>query len=463
MYKTESSTEETAILVGVVTPERSSRVVRDNLNELEQLARTAGAVVTDRVTQNLNNIVPATYIGSGKVKEIKQMVADQGTDLVIFDDDLAPVQVRNLEEEIGCKLLDRSGLILDVFASRASTSAAQTQVEMAQLEYLRTRLTRRWTHLSRQEGGIGTKGPGETQIEMDRRLIDKRIATLKERLEKIDRQRQTQRKQRDGHTRIALVGYTNAGKSTLMNVLADEAHVQAEDQLFATLDATTRTMQLGDKKPVLVSDTVGFIRKLPHNLIESFKSTLDEVRESDILIHVVDVSHPRYEEQIRVANETLEEIGAADQKVLMVFNKIDRLDDKRVLSALRKKHSRAAFTSAIRGIGTSSLKKMLRELIEENYVEREVYIPAAESELIAYIHRAGEVVAKDYTVATAPEESTPKAVAHMQFKVPKAVAGELDARLVPFMRLQPDATSGGDGFGKVSSQDAPSEQMPKET
>jgi GTP-binding protein HflX len=450
LYKTDPSTVETAILVGVVTPDRSRWVVRDNLDELEQLARTAGAVVTDRVTQNLNSIVPATYIGSGKVQTLKQMASAQDTDLVIFDDDLAPVQVRNLEEQIGCKLLDRSGLILDVFAGRASTAAAQTQVEMAQLEYLRTRLTRRWTHLSRQKGGIGTKGPGETQIEMDRRLIDKRIATLKERLEEIDRQRQTQRKQRDQHTRLALVGYTNAGKSTLMNVLAEEAHVQAEDQLFATLDATTRTMQLGDMKPVLVSDTVGFIRKLPHNLIESFKSTLDEVRESDILIHVVDVSHPRYEEQIRVVDETLKEIGADEQEVLMVFNKIDKLDDTRALRTLRKKHTRAAFTSAIRGIGTSSLKKMLREIIEENYVEREVYIPAAESELIAYIHRAGEVVSKDYTVATTSEESTPKAVAHMQFKVPKAVAGELDAQLISFSQLTPVASPGGDGFGKVS-------------
>jgi len=272
---------ETAIIVGVITPQQSRFEVRDHLNELEHLANTAGAEVTDRLTQSLNSPDPATFIGSGKVSELGRLTKKRDTDLVIFDDELSPVQVKNIEKQIDCKLLDRSGLILDIFASRAQTRAAKTQVELAQLDYLRSRLTRRWTHLSRQEGGIGTKGPGEKQIEMDRRMIDKRMAKLRDKLDKIDQQRQTQRKGRNEHTTVSLVGYTNAGKSTLLNALADE-NVFAEDRLFATLDATTRTVELDANKEVLMSDTVGFIRKLPHRLIESFKSTLDEVRESDL-------------------------------------------------------------------------------------------------------------------------------------------------------------------------------------
>jgi len=313
---------ESAIIVGVITPQESRFTVRDHLNELEHLARTAGADVTDRVTQSLNSPDPATFIGSGKVQELARLTKQRDSDLVIFDDELSPVQVKNIEEEIDCKLLDRSGLILDIFASRAQTRAAKTQVELAQLDYLRSRLTRRWTHLSRQEGGIGTKGPGEKQIEMDRRMIDKRMAKLRDKLEKIDQQRQTQRKNRSEHTTVSLVGYTNAGKSTLLNALADE-DLLAEDRLFATLDATTRTVELDTNKEVLMSDTVGFIRKLPHSLVESFKSTLDEVREADLLLHVVDISHPGFEEQIRIVNQTLHDIGAGDTPTYMVFNKID--------------------------------------------------------------------------------------------------------------------------------------------
>ncbi|NBC17639.1 MAG: GTPase HflX, partial [Bacteroidetes bacterium] len=244
MYTPDRSSLESAVIVGVTVPGQTRWDTEDALNELEQLADTAGATVTDRVIQNLDRINPATYIGKGKVSELKGLVKQRGTDLVIFDDDLAPVQIRNLEKAFGCKLLDRSGLILDIFAGRAKTAVAKTQVELAQLEYLRTRLTRMWTHLSRQKGGIGTKGPGETQIETDRRLIDTRIATLRERLEKIDRQRKTQRKGRDQFTRVSLVGYTNAGKSTLLNALADDADVFAENRLFATLDATTRLVTL---------------------------------------------------------------------------------------------------------------------------------------------------------------------------------------------------------------------------
>ncbi|MEX0599973.1 MAG: GTPase HflX, partial [Rhodothermales bacterium] len=266
MHEYKPVATESAVLVGVVTPDTTRWNVEDSLNELAELADTAGAAVTDRITQSLTKLNPATYIGKGKVDEVKRLVTARGTDLVIFDDDLSPVQIRNLERALDCKLVDRSALILDIFATRAKTAVAKTQVELAQLDYLRTRLTRQWTHLSRQKGGIGTKGPGETQIETDRRLIGDRISTLKDRLEKIDRQRTTQRKGRDQFSRVSLVGYTNAGKSTLMNALAG-ADVFAENRLFATLDATTRQVELAPNKEALLSDTVGFIRKLPHKLI----------------------------------------------------------------------------------------------------------------------------------------------------------------------------------------------------
>lgn len=455
MYRLDDQSEETAILVGVITPDRSRWEIEDNLDELEQLALTAGARVTERVMQNRTRVDPATYIGSGKVREIGRMAEEQQVDLVIFDDDLAPVQIRNLEEEIGCKLMDRSGLILDVFAGRASTSAAKTQVEVAQLEYLRSRLTRRWTHLSRQKGGIGTKGPGETQIETDRRLIDKRIATLKEKLERIDRQRQTQRKQRDQLNRVSLVGYTNAGKSTLMNALAEDTDVFAEDRLFATLDATTRKIQLDDKKPVLLSDTVGFIRKLPHNLIESFKSTLDEVRESDILIHVVDVTHPRYESQIEVVDQTLEELRADEKPTLMVFNKIDELDGKGIPPGLRDRYPHVSFVSAIRGIGMSGLKENLLQLVERNYVDVEVTIPAAEAETLAFLHRIGDVETKEYTVAAGNGDEAPTtAVAHLRVEVPRRFEAEVDRRVAPFDDLEPRSDV-GDEFGAVSANGEP--------
>ena len=272
------------------TPATTPAELRDGLDELELLTDTAGADTIARLTQNLPRVHGATFIGKGKVDELRQLVEKHKADLVVFDDDLSPVQVRNLEKAIksednNVKLVDRSGLILDIFASRARSAQAKTQVELAQLQYLRSRLTRAWTHLERQKGGIGMRGPGETQIETDRRLIGNRIAVLKDQLEKIDRQRTTQRKGRLDQTRVALVGYTNAGKSTLMNALAD-AGVFAEDRLFATLDATTRQILLDTNKPVLLADTVGFIRKLPHALVESFKSTLDEVREADVLLHV---------------------------------------------------------------------------------------------------------------------------------------------------------------------------------
>ena len=437
MYPTQPPIRESAILVGVVLPGQSRWDVDDSLDELELLADTAGAHVTDRLTQALARVSPSTYIGSGKVRELKQLVAARGTDLVIFDDDLSPVQLRNLEKDIGCKLVDRSALILDIFAGRARTAIAKTQVELAQLDYLRTRLTRQWTHLSRQKGGIGTKGPGETQIETDRRLIGARIATLRERLQRIDRQRTTQRKGREQHTRVSLVGYTNAGKSTFMNALADTT-VLAEDRLFATLDATTRLVPLAPNKQVLLSDTVGFIRKLPHNLIESFKSTLDEVRESDVLVHVVDVTHPRYEDHIRVVHETLKELEAHEKPTLVVFNKVDALEEHGALATLRAEHPDAAFVSALRGIGLDDFRARLLDLIESDFVERIAYVPVSESRAISHIHRVAEVLAEDYMFARNGDDGAePQAVARLRFRAAKKHVQDLSPLLDRYAGLTP--------------------------
>jgi GTP-binding protein HflX len=449
LYTVQDHTPETALLVGVITPDDSRWAVRDNLDELAHLAETAGATVTGRVTQSLTRINPVTYIGSGKARELQRRVAEEGADLVIFDDDLAPVQVRNLEKLIDCKLLDRSGLILDIFASRAQTAASKTQVELAQLQYMRSRLTRMWTHLSRQKGGIGTKGPGEKQIETDRRLIGERISKLREKLDAIDRQRTTQRKGRRRQTRVSLVGYTNAGKSTLMNALAG-AGVLAENRLFATLDATTRLVELDDNKEVLLSDTVGFIRKLPHGLVESFKSTLDEVRESDLLVHMVDVTHPRFEDQMRVVDATLRDLGADDKPTLVVFNKVDTLEDHGLLPALRREHPDAAFVSALRGIGLDGMKEDLLALVERDFVEREVLIPVTEPALIARIHRLADVLEETYGYALDAEadaggdgEARPRAVARLRFRLAQRHARRLAPVLAPFapLTLLPDAAA----------------------
>lgn len=435
MYEHEHLPIEKAILVGVITPTSSRWDVEDSLNELEQLADTAGAVVSDRVTQSLAKINPATYVGRGKVDELKQLVMTRKSDLVIFDDDLSPVQIRNLERALQCKLLDRSALILDIFATRAKTAIAKTQVELAQLDYLRTRLTRQWTHLSRQKGGIGTKGPGETQIETDRRLIGDRMATLKERLDRIDRQRTTQRKGRDQYTRVSLVGYTNAGKSTLMNAVAG-ANVFAENRLFATLDATTRLVPLDNNKEALLSDTVGFIRKLPHKLIESFKSTLDEVRESDVLLHVVDISHPNFEEHMRVVRETLKELGALEKPTLLVFNKIDNLKETGIIAAMRAEHEDVAFISAARGIGLKDLKRRLLDVIEKDFVERVVYLPVAEGKTIAYIHRVADVISEEYLYArNGSPHIEPIPVARLHFRCARKNDRDLEPVLERFSGL----------------------------
>ena len=313
--------KEKAILIGVITPEQNKNQAEEYLDELAFLAKTAGAIPVKKITQKLAVPNNKTFIGKGKIEEVKEIAKEMEVELIIFDDDLSPVQLRNIEKVLECKILDRSNLILDIFASRARTANAKTQVELAQYQYLLPRLTRMWTHLERQKGGIGMRGPGETQIETDRRIINQKISLLKKQLEKIDKQKITQRKGRGNMIRVAVVGYTNAGKSTLMNQLS-KSEVFAENKLFATLDTTIRKVVI-ENLPFLLADTVGFIRKLPHQLVESFKSTLDEVRESDFLLHVVDISNPNFESQIEVVNQTLAEIGASEKPMVLVFNKMD--------------------------------------------------------------------------------------------------------------------------------------------
>jgi len=314
---------ERAVLVGAITGRETEETVKEYLDELAFLVDTAGGEVLTRFTQKLDKPDPATFIGKGKLEEVRAFVNESKADLVVFDDELSASQHRNLEKALKARIIDRSNLILDIFAMRARTAHARTQVELAQYQYLLPRLAGMWTHLERQKGGIGMKGPGEREIETDRRIVRDRIALLKKKLKQIDKQKATQRSNRGSLVRVALVGYTNVGKSTIMNMLS-KTDVFAEDKLFATLDTTVRKVVIGNL-PFLLSDTVGFIRKLPHHLIESFKSTLDEVRESDILLHVVDISHPNFEEQIRVVKETLAELtGEDEKKTIMVFNKMDK-------------------------------------------------------------------------------------------------------------------------------------------
>ncbi|HPM92081.1 MAG TPA: GTPase HflX [Bacteroidales bacterium] len=312
---------ERAVLIGLVKNRFDADRINDYLNELAFLVDTAGGVAVKRFIQRIDLPDQRTYIGQGKLNEIKEFVKNEDINIAIFDDELTPSQSRNVEKELGIKVLDRNSLILDIFARRARTAHARTQVELAQYEYLLPRLTRMWTHLERQQGGIGLRGPGEREIETDRRIVRDRIALLKEKLKEIDKIKTTQRKGRKELVRVALVGYTNVGKSTVMNLLS-KSDVFAENKLFATLDTTVRKVVIGNL-PFLLTDTVGFIRKLPHSLVESFKSTLDEVREADLLVHIADISHPHFEEQIAVVNQTLSEIGASNKPVIMLFNKID--------------------------------------------------------------------------------------------------------------------------------------------
>jgi GTP-binding protein HflX len=324
--KKSSGSEEVAILVGLIQKDQTEQQVIEYLDELEFLAATAGATTIKRFTQRMAHPDSKTFLGKGKLEEIKNFILLKGNvTLVIFDDELSGAQIINIEKAIEMKAIDRSDLILDIFASRAKTAQAKTQVELAQYQYILPRLKGMWKHLERQGGGVGTRGPGETEIETDRRIVKDKIALLRKRLAEIDKQSFTQRKERGEFIRVALVGYTNVGKSTLMNVLS-KSEVFAENKLFATLDTTTRKVVF-EQTPFLLSDTVGFIRKLPHHLVESFKSTLDEVREADILMHVVDISHPQYEEQLTVVNKTLAELGSAEKPTITIFNKMDRFEE----------------------------------------------------------------------------------------------------------------------------------------
>ena len=387
--------KERAMLIALQTRIQSRELVEEHLSELEELADTAGADTIFKIIQSKSSIDTAYYIGKGKAEELAQLVELNDIDLAIFDDDLTPVQVRNLEKLFSRKIIDRSGLILDIFALRAKTKEAKTQVELAQLEYMLPRLTGAWTHLSKQYGGIGTKGPGETQIETDRRMIRTRISHLKEKLISIESQRETQSKGRKDFIRISIAGYTNAGKSTLFNLLT-KADVFAEDKLFATLDSTTRTVNFNTKEKILISDTVGFIRKLPTHLVASFKSTLNEVRDSDIILHTIDLSHPYFEDHLRVVEETLKHFDSEHKKEILVFNKVDSVEDKSVIEYVRNKYQNSVVISAQKGINISSLKKMIEDLIEESFVEEEIKLGIEQTKLASQIHELAEVTSVKY-------------------------------------------------------------------
>ena len=396
MPELKQTTERERALLVALTFRSTDRVrTKEYLEELALLADSAGADVLQHIIQERPHPDAAFFVGKGKAEEIGKLVEDLHCDLVIFDDDLSAVQVRNLGKVITCKILDRSALILDIFASRARTREAKTQVELAQLQYMLPRLTRQWTHLSKQYGGIGTKGPGETQIETDRRAIRTRISHLRSKLDDIDQERETQRKGRDQLPRVALVGYTNAGKSTLLNWFAD-AGVLVENRLFATLDSTVRNVQLSPLHKILLSDTVGFIRKLPHHLVASFKSTLDEVREADILLHVVDISHPLFEEQMAVVQETLEELEAADKRMIIVFNKIDALQERTKIPLLTANHPEAVFVSATRGIQMSVLQEKILAILDADILERTLTLPTSASRRIAQLHEVAQVLETTY-------------------------------------------------------------------
>jgi GTPase len=380
--------EEKAVLVAVMQQDQTEQQVNEYLDELAFLAETAGAITQRKFIQKLAHPDSKTFIGKGKLEEIKAYIQGKGIRVVIFDDELSGSQITNIEKVLDCKTIDRSDLILDIFARRAKTAQARLQVELAQYQYLLPRLRGMWKHLERLGGGIGTRGPGETEIETDRRIVRDKITLLRKKLKEIDKQAQTQRKERGELVRVALVGYTNVGKSTLMNLLS-KSDVFAENKLFATLDTTTRKL-VYENMPFLMSDTVGFIRKLPHHLVESFKSTLDEVRESDLLLHVVDISHPRYEEQLGVVNKTLQEINAFDKPVIYVFNKMDRYEElnfdewleagtkEELLKELKERweaetQSVCIFMSATERSNVDGLREALLAKVKELYKERFPY------------------------------------------------------------------------------------------
>lgn len=384
---------ERAVAISAITKKQDRDVAMEHLNELELLAETAGAEVILKMVQQRDRKDGATAIGKGKVEELKQMIEEEDIRLILFDDDLTPIQVRNLEKELEVKVMDRSGLILDIFATRARTNEAKTQVELAQLQYLMPRLTRMWTHLSKQYGGIGTKGPGETQIETDRRLIKIRIAKLKEKLEIIDTQQRQQSRGRNAYPRFALVGYTNAGKSTLLKALTS-ADAYIEDKLFATLDTTVRAFALPGGQKALLSDTVGFIRKLPHQLVASFRSTLKETTEADVLLHVVDCTHPQFREQMAVVNETLASLLPEEKPTILLFNKVDKLEENELIGVLRDEYPRSVFVSAERNINIQQLLQLCKEVYEQRAKRFVVELPYTSMSKLTNLYEISDVISR---------------------------------------------------------------------
>jgi len=385
---------EKALAVAVVRKGANRELVFDYLDELEELADTAGADILEKTYQELAKPSSSTAVGSGKVQELKELIQEQGINLVIFDDDLSPAQVRNLEKEWSTKVIDRSGLILDIFAKHARSLEAKTQVELAQLQYLLPRLTRMWTHLSKQFGGIGTKGPGETQIETDRRLIKVRIAKLKDDLAEINNHKEQQRKNRINLPKFALVGYTNAGKSTLMNAITDSG-VYVENKLFATLDTTIRGVELPSGQKAVISDTVGFIRKLPHHLVASFRSTLAEVTDADVIIHVVDISHKMYKDHIEVVNQTLESMKVGDKPIVLALNKIDKIEDFEALNAIKAEYADSILISAKKVHNISTLIEYMQRKYDENAKYTKLMLPYTDMQKISQIYSLSEIIKRE--------------------------------------------------------------------
>ncbi|RPI01866.1 MAG: GTPase HflX [Calditrichaeota bacterium] len=396
MLEISSKARERAIIVGIAHGDQNRAMVNEYLDELELLADTAGAEVLERVVQDRHRLDPSYMLGRGKAEELAQMAKYLDADLIVFDDDLTPAQAKNLEILCKIKVIDRSGLILDIFAKNARTREARTQVELAQLNYLLPRLTRQWTHLSRQIGGIGVRGPGETQLEVDRRLIRNRIRVLGRELEKIGKQRSNRRKSRSDLFKAALVGYTNVGKSTILNALTN-ADVLVEDQLFATLDSTIRSLLLDDHQRILLIDTVGFIRKLPHHLIASFKSTLEEAADADLLLHVIDVSHSAFRDQIATVKTVLHELAIDDRPLLHVFNKIDLLEDRSFLADLERSFEPCVFISAAQGVFLGDLVRKVCELMNQQEDIYSIKFPLSASKVIAKLYQVAKILNIEYS------------------------------------------------------------------
>lgn len=412
---------ERAILIGAPMKDVGSGEVEEHLEELMRLTDTAGADVLGAVVQRLDSPHPKFFIGEGKVKQVKEMAEEREADLIIFDEDLSPAQARNLERELDVRVVDRTELILGIFARRARTAEAQMQVELAQLQYALPRLTRMWTHLSRARGGVNMRGPGETQLETDRRLIGKRIRDLKEKLEVVARRRATQRKGRSDEFRVALVGYTNAGKSSILRALADSDQF-VEDRLFATLDPSTRAVELDGGMRALVTDTVGFIRKLPHALVASFRATLEEAGDAEVLLHVIDASHPVWEEHKAVVEEVLGELGLVERPTILVFNKADRLTHDEECALRERARSvygaEVVLASAVEEHGLDELRERLRSEASAQRPEVHVRVPASDGEALASIYREGEVL------GTTQEDTT----IDVHARLPRAALGRLSRR-----------------------------------